>query len=125
MQGLSDRVDTIKTSAEAIKGGVATSSEAIETTADITKALRASSKDIETMHENVHVAMAGATAEGNLVINASVLDLEGNLEAAFAALKVELRKQKAALDTNVKGAIEVMKDEASVLFWFRLFVATP
>jgi hypothetical protein len=122
VQGLSNRVDTVKTSAEAIKGGVAFSSEPIETTANVNKALRGSSKDVETPNENDQVAFADATAEANLVINASVVDLEGNLEAAFAALKVELRKQKAALDTNVTGAIGVMKDEASLPI---LLVATP
>jgi hypothetical protein len=121
LTGLEGRVNTIGASAEAIKKGVTSSSEAIETAADINKALRSSSNDIDTMNENVHVALADATAEGNLVINATVMDLEGNLEAAFAALKVELRKQKAALDTNVKGAIETMKDEASAPF----LVATP
>jgi hypothetical protein len=122
VQGLSNRVDTIKTSAEAKESGVTSSSEAIETTADINKALRESSKDVETLNENVHVALADATAEGYLIIHATVMDLEGNLEAAFATRKVELHKQKAALDTNAKGTIEVMKDEASVPF---LLVATP
>jgi hypothetical protein len=122
VQGLSNRVDTIKTSAEAIKGGVVSSSEAIETTAEINTAPRGSSKDVETLNENVHVALDDVIAEGNLIINTTVMDLEGNLEAVSAALKMELRKQKAALDTNVKGAIEVVKDEASVPF---LLVATP
>jgi hypothetical protein len=121
VQGLSNRVDTIKTSAEAIKGSVVSSSEAIETTAEINTAPRGSSKDVETLNENVHVALDDAIAEGNLIINATVMDLEGNLEAVSAALKMELRKQKAELDTNVKGTIEVVKDEASVPF---LLVAT-
>jgi hypothetical protein len=121
VQGLSNRVNTIKTSGEAIKGGVVSSSEAIETTADINKALRASSKVVETLNENARVALAAATAGGNLIINATVVDLEGDFEPAFAALKVEVCKQKAALDSNVKGAIEVMQDEASVPF---LLVAT-
>jgi shikimate 5-dehydrogenase len=123
VQALSDRVEKIKEAAQGVLEGIASSDVAINGVRELSSDLRQSTKLIEDLNKNVHTAISAASAEGSLVINATVVDLEGDLVAAFAVLKAELRKQKAALDTNVKkGALKTMKDEVrhQTTFMFNL-----
>jgi len=107
---LSGRVDAIVEQATGIKSDIESSNVAIKNVGDVSTALKQSRSKIRKITENAHADVHAAASEHDILVNQTVNDIEDSLEAAFGALKAELAKQKAALDTSVKGKLEGMAD---------------